>query len=251
MISSEMTVQIKPQGHRSIDADLVRATEILNATAGISKVTPYSQEETSRLLEPWLGSLSSLGTLPIPRLIAVEINRDAPPDMAALTQALAKDVPTASLDDHKNWTRRLTRLGTGFVIAAISGWVLVMIATALAIIFATRGAMVGNRAIIEVFYFMGADDRYIANVFQNHFFRLGLKGAFAGSALALVTLALIRLVMAGSEGARDLLGFGVMDSLSSSSLMLLGAVTMIALFVSLLAAISSRLTVHATLGRLV
>ena len=54
---------------------------------------------------------------------------------------------------------------------------LVFAATALCVVFATRGAMAGNRIVIEVLHFVGAEDSYIAREFQRHFLLLGLKGA--------------------------------------------------------------------------
>ena len=183
LLSSEVTVQLRPQPGRAIDADLNRAAEYLKQVQGVTKVRIYSQDETLRMLEPWLGPASSLGGLSIPRMIAVEINPDAPPDIQAVTQQLAKDIPGTVVDDHRSWTKRLTKLGNTLVVASALGLILVLAATALAIVFATRGAMVGNREIVEVFYFMGADDRYIARVFQRHFFSLGLRGGILGACL--------------------------------------------------------------------
>jgi len=54
----------------------------------------------------------------------------------------------------------------------------------MAIGFATRGAMAGNREIIEVLHFVGAADSYISRQFQTHFLRLGLKGGLLGGAFA-------------------------------------------------------------------
>ena len=61
---------------------------------------------------------------------------------------------------------------------------LVFAATALCVVFATRGAMAGNRIVIEVLHFVGAEDSYIAREFQRHFLLLGLKGASIGGAIA-------------------------------------------------------------------
>ena len=58
--------------------------------------------------------------------------------------------------------------------------ILVLVATGLAVAFATRGAMAGNREIVEVLHFVGADDAFIAREFQRRFFRLGLRGGLAG-----------------------------------------------------------------------
>ncbi len=69
-------------------------------------------------------------------------------------------------------------------------FVLVMIAMGLAVGFATRGAMAGNREIIEVLHFVGAADSYISRQFQRHFFRLGLRGGLFGGGLAILVFAL-------------------------------------------------------------
>ena len=251
ILSSEVTVQIRPQPGRNIETDLNRAADFLKQIQGVTKVRAYSNEETMRMLEPWLGQSSSLAGLSIPRLIAVEIDPQSPPDISVIGKQLARDIPGTAIDDHRSWTRRLTTLGNSLVIASAAGLILVMTATALAIIFATRGAMVGNREIVEVFYFMGADDRYIARVFQRHFFRLGLHGSILGASLALIVLALLRFVIAGSEGLRDMFGFGIVDPLSSVGLAIVIAILAVALFVSMLASLVSRMTVHSTLSRLV
>jgi cell division transport system permease protein len=63
---------------------------------------------------------------------------------------------------------------------------LVLTAMALAVAFATRGAMAGNREIIDVLHLVGAEDRFIAGQFQRHFLKLGLRGGAIGGALAIV-----------------------------------------------------------------
>jgi cell division transport system permease protein len=63
---------------------------------------------------------------------------------------------------------------------------LVLVATALAIAFATRGAMAGNRQIIEVLNLVGASDSFIAREFQRHFLRLGLRGGAIGGVGAML-----------------------------------------------------------------
>ena len=68
---------------------------------------------------------------------------------------------------------------------------LVFAATALCVVFATRGAMAGNRIVIEVLHFVGAEDSYIAREFQRHFLLLGLKGASIGGALAVALFLLV------------------------------------------------------------
>jgi hypothetical protein len=57
---------------------------------------------------------------------------------------------------------------------------LVLTAAALAVAFATRGAMAGSRDSVEVLHLVGANDAFIAREFQSRFVRLGLKGGAIG-----------------------------------------------------------------------
>jgi cell division transport system permease protein len=82
------------------------------------------------------------------------------------------------------------------VVIGLSLAVLVLIAAALAVAFATQGAMAGNREVVEVLHYVGADDAFIAREFQRRFFRLGLKGSLVGSVLAVAALAALSLASA-------------------------------------------------------
>ena len=93
------------------------------------------------------------------------------------------------------------------VIFAAALFVLMIIAMATAIGFATRGAMAGNREIIEVLHFVGAEDRYIARQFQTHFMRLGLRGAAIGgsaAAILFVAASLFSALSNRSAGGREI-----------------------------------------------
>ena len=78
------------------------------AHAGVSSArAPISKEESARLLEPWLGSGLALDELPVPRMIVVRVAPGETPDLAALRQQLAAQVPGATLDDHRGWVDRM------------------------------------------------------------------------------------------------------------------------------------------------
>jgi len=93
-------------------------------------------------------------------------------------------VPGASLDDHQAWSKRLTTMAGVTIAIGVIVMLLVLSATVLTVIFATRGAMAGNRHIIEVLHLVGAEEKYIAGQFQRHFLMLGLKGGVVGGAIA-------------------------------------------------------------------
>ncbi len=183
-IAREVTIQIRPVDGVNMTEALERAQTIASGKPGIDSVTIISDDETARLLEPWLGAGLSLEELPIPRLLSVKLKTGKRPDFDELRRELTESVPGASLDDHQAWAGRLTRMAGATVIIGVAIMLLVMAATVLTVIFATKGAMSGNRHVVEVLHFVGADDKYIADQFQRHFLLLGLKGGAVGGLIA-------------------------------------------------------------------
>ncbi|GEP09573.1 cell division protein FtsX [Methylobacterium gnaphalii] len=190
-VAQEVTVQVRPGPGRDIDADVTRAQEIAKAEPGIAETRIFSKGESERLLEPWLGSGLDLSDLPVPRLITVKLASSPAPDLKALREKLTEALPgVASLDDHALWLQRLSTMANTFVGIGIGIVALVLAATGLAVVFATRGAMAGNKEVVEVLHFVGANDDYIARAFQSRFFRLGLRGGAVGAGAALLVFAL-------------------------------------------------------------
>lgn len=189
-IAREMTIQVRPIAGHDLEAETAKAAELARAIPGIAEVRPFTKAQSEALLQPWLGSGLDLSELPVPRLIVLKLERGTPVDTAALRQALGDNVVGASLDDHHFWLQRLAIMAGTVVIVAVVIFILVMIAMVLAVGFATRGAMAGNREIIEVLHFVGAADSYIARQFQRHFFRLGLRGGLLGGGVAVLVFLL-------------------------------------------------------------
>src|SRR5262249_28071164 len=98
-VAREMTIQIRPAPGRDIHPEVRQAAEIARQTPGIASVRPYTSEESSRLLEPWLGSGLALDALPVPRIIVLRLASGTPPDIAALRAALAARIAGVSVDD--------------------------------------------------------------------------------------------------------------------------------------------------------
>lgn len=192
-ISREVTVQVRPDDGLDMLSALDAVQAIATATKGVTGATVMDDAATGRLLEPWLGEGLDLGELPVPRLVLIEIDENSPPDFAVLRQEIIDAVPQASLDDHRAWVSRLVSMANATVLIGGAVLFLVLVATVLTVIFATRGAMSGNRHIIEVLHFVGARAGFIANEFQGHFLKLGLIGAMVGGfAAVLVFMAMGR-----------------------------------------------------------
>jgi cell division transport system permease protein len=185
-VGREVTVQVRPAAGRDIEADVSKAVAAARAAPGTADVRAYSKEESEKLVEPWLGAGLHLDDLPIPRLIVIKLAPGVTPNFAALRQALANQVPTASLDDHRGWMERMRTMAGTAVVCGLAVLGLVVAVTMLSVTFATRGAMATNRPIVEVLHYVGATDSFVASQFQHHFLLLGLKGGAIGGGAAII-----------------------------------------------------------------
>ncbi|WP_134500516.1 cell division protein FtsX [Microvirga pakistanensis] len=243
-IAREVTIQIRPNPKRAIDEDVARAVTLARQTPGVEQAQAFTKEESERLLEPWLGSGLDFKDLPVPRLIVIKLKEDARPDFGPLRQSLQKDVPGATLDDHALWVSRLSTMANTIIGTGIFLVTLVLVAAGLAVIFATRGAMAGNKEVVEVLHFVGANDDFIAREFQRRFFKLGLRGSAvgAGAALALTTvLGLVTRSWRASPAGDQIEALFGAFSISWTGYLV---VVLIALLVALITGIVSRLTVR-------
>jgi cell division transport system permease protein len=185
-VASEITLQVRPATGRDLDRDSAAVVEAMRSQPGIVEVRPFTKEQSSKLLEPWLGSGLSFDDLPIPRVIVARVQPGATLDLAALRSRVSQVAPSTSVDDHRAWIERMRTMTGATVFAGIGILALVIVATIISVSFATRGAMAANRPIVEVLHFVGAGDRYIANRFQRHFLRLGLEGGLIGGGVAML-----------------------------------------------------------------
>jgi cell division transport system permease protein len=185
-IGSEVTIQVRPQSGRNLDRDVASVVEAMRNQPGIVDTRPFTKEESSALLEPWLGSGLSLDDLPVPRVIVARVSPGTTLDLTGLRRTLILVAPSASVDDHRAWIERMRSMSGATVIFGFGILALVIIATIISVSFATRGAMAANRPIVEVLHFVGAGDRFIADRFFRHFLLLGLEGGVIGGGAAML-----------------------------------------------------------------
>jgi len=247
-VGREVTIQVRPAAGRDIEADVRKAVEIARAAPGIADVQPYSKEQSAALIEPWLGAGLRLDDLPIPRLIVIKLTPSATPDFASLRNALAAQVPVASLDDHRGWIERMRTMARTAVVAGLTVLGLVLAVTMLSVTFATRGAMAANRPIIEVLHYVGATDSFVARQFQHHFLLLGFKGGALGGGAAIVLFGCVeaaRAWLAGTPGGDEAAAlFGSLSIGVDGYLAILGQIVVMAVVTALV----SRFTVSRTLA---
>jgi len=226
-VAREVTIQVIPAPGRDVDATVAKAVALARGFTGIGDVRAYSKEESSKLLEPWLGAGLTLDELPVPRLIVVKIG--------------------ATLDDHRGWIERMRTMAGSAVAAGVGVLILMIAATMLSVTFATRGAMATNKPVIEVLHFVGAKNGFIAGHFQRHFLLLGFEGGAigGGGAIALFALAgTISRMFSGTAGGEQTAAlFG------SFSIGISGYVAVVAqvVLIAIVTALTSRHTVNRTL----
>jgi cell division transport system permease protein len=237
-LKASATVQVRPSGGETAAESAARAAEALAAVPGVREARGLDKAEAERLVEPWLGKGALPDDLPLPRLVAVELDPAQPASAGALNEALQAANVDATLDDHSRWLKEVEK--AGLVARAISLFACALTATCCAavIAFATRQGLAARREVVEVLHLTGAEDRFVASLFQRRFaglaFRSGAYGALAAAALA----AAARL-FGGEEGITPALPFAWVDLL---------AVLPAPLLAALVAAVAARRTALSILG---
>jgi cell division transport system permease protein len=191
----------------------------LTGHIGVQRANLLSLDQSAELVEPWLGQVDAIKDLPLPRLVAVQVDRDNPPDVATLRTVLANKFPTAELDDHRAWQSQIRRVTGSLAVIGLAIIALVAAATVAIVVSAARSAIASNRDIVEVLNFVGAEERFIARQFELHFLKLGIKAGIVGAGAAAMLFFLMPVIADFTTGAavhaeyRRLVGTGQHDLL--------------------------------------
>jgi len=245
-ILGALTVQIMPVVENNQDAARAetlrqqsKALEILNEWPGVEKAVPLSDKQLNRLIQPWLGDGVDVSDLPTPRLIDVKVKKGMQINFMKLAEKLSKDVPLASLDDHKVWLDKLIRFADSLRLLAMVVLVLVVVVTSGAIFYCTQTSLGLHRQVIEILHLMGAKDTYVAQQYARKTSFLGLMGGVYGLVLAIPTIFMIAGLAKQIEG-------GIVSE-TTLSLADWGIIFSLPLFSSLMAMITAYYTVKHTL----
>jgi cell division transport system permease protein len=189
-VGRELTIQLRPVEGEVMESNLRTAVSLAQSTPGVAGARALSIEESQALLEPWLGAGLDLSAIDIPRLVVVQLADPVDADIGQLERNL-QAIEGASLDTHAAWRQQLNTMAGTMVLSGVLVLALIGVATVLAIVFATRGAMASNREIVDVLHFIGASNRFIAGEFQGRFLSIGLQGGLLGALLAILFFVLI------------------------------------------------------------
>jgi cell division transport system permease protein len=189
-LSDRLTVQVLPPDHdapaEALERETQAALDVLRATPGVAHAAPLTQGETLSLVQPWLGADSLVSELPLPRLIDATIVPGAAIDLTRLRARLKSAAPDSLLDDHTRWIGRLKNLADAVIWSAYGILLLIAIATAAAVSFATRAGLEAHHEMVALLHQMGAHSNFIARAFERHYFLSAFFAAALGAACAAV-----------------------------------------------------------------
>jgi len=212
---------------------LPRALAAARSAPGARDAAAVPESEMRETLRRWLGDAASSRDLPVPALVTVELAPGA--DVGALRQRIERAVPGASVVSQSAELRPLLRSLRALQWLALSLVLLIVAATAAAVVLAARGAFDTHRPTIDIMHGIGATDLQLTRLFQRKIALDALAGAAAGTLAAGLGL-----LMVGGGGAA--LAGGLTDSapLGAGDLALLAALP---IFAVLLATAVARWTV--------
>jgi cell division transport system permease protein len=191
-LETRLTVEIPAVGDEAStpQAERVRqATSVLRAMPEVGLVMPLSNEEVTRLLEPWFNEASLLKTLPLPTLLDVERKQGAVISATQIQTALKNVVSDAKVDDHGAWTQDVWRLVRGLSILGGVTIALTGVTLIIAVSLICRAVMAAEHETIALLHMLGTDDRDIAFHFQLQAERIALRAASLGFVIAMITTA--------------------------------------------------------------
>ncbi len=196
-LSGALTIQLKASPKMDEATQIATTREILAKTEAVASVRVLSKAASAKLLEPWLGNQGVLNELPLPVLVEVTLDGrhdnkgKGADDFSALRQKLETSVPGSVLDDHRRWNDQLDRVSSALRWLAFCILTLIVGATSMIIIFATRSGLAANEHIVEVLHLVGARDALIAREFQNHFLWIAVWAGLMGIGGAGITFVLL------------------------------------------------------------
>jgi len=241
-LAGALTVEITSSAETDMEPQADDVLALLHATPGIASARILTLNETQALLEPWLGKGNVTEDLPLPTLIDVRLDPQAPPVDLENLAAQIRTIPGAELDTHRLWQTELLQAARAAEYLAYGILLIVGMTTIAIVMFATRAGLSANREVVEVLHLIGARDRFIASEVQRHFLHLGFRGGVIGLALSAATF--FALSWFGAGNSMFLLP---VQGLKPEYYPALVAVP---LFAALVAVLTARHTVLRSLGRM-
>ena len=200
-LETSLTIQIRPVDGRDASADAQTAAEISRQIPGVRQAIARDRAHAEALLTPWLGEGNLPEDLPLPLMVEVEVDPDATSLIDSLQAALDSAGIAASVDDHGRWSQAIRRAAASAQTLGLSLLALLAGAAAAVVAFAARASLAARIDVIDALHLSGAEDSYIAALFERRFFMLGLKSGATGALFAALVSVLVSLGSAPANAA--------------------------------------------------
>ena len=197
-LAGGVTVQVIEARADVRNAEARQAEAILRGLPGLSQVRLVPQAEVDALVEPWLGAGVNEAEIPVPAMIDARLDGEISPQrLDAIRTALKGQVPAARVDAQSSWLGPVFSAISSLQWLALALVVLLGLATAAAVLLATRTALGSNRETIEIVHLLGGTDQQIARIFQRSTALAAAEGGLAGLAAAVTAVVLLGRSFAG------------------------------------------------------
>ena len=217
VISGSLTIQQPTYDLTGINREeaalkeLTQITELLKQQPFVVNFHVLTNEEMDKLMNPWLGELSQINELPIPKLVDVKLDKSVPFSLDMFKTELNAIAPYAQVDSHRIWLSNLIDIAGGIQKTILIILTLLILTTAFTVIYTTRSGLLVQSGTLNLLQMMGAKDFTIAFNVAFHAFWKSFLGGIIGFLFSLpVVLIVITLVESQND---SLFTFGALNKM--------------------------------------
>lgn len=249
-LENKVTIEIPAEtteGHLlsqdTVKKETKKIQKSLESFAVVRESHILDEKEISELISPWIGDdLDSLSDIPLPGLISVELALATPEAIVSLEKHINETSTYAVLERHQEWLMDLLHFSKTLQVLASIIAIVIGAATITAIAGAIKTRMTIYKEEVELLHLMGATDNYIARQFQRHAIIFTFKGTLIGTIAGLVTT--LALIIASGQSNTALIPVIKLDFMAYFYLLV------IPLLIIFISALTARITVLQTLGKM-
>jgi cell division transport system permease protein len=193
-MENRMTVEIPLATDESSTPQTERVREVLSVLhimPDIATITVIPDNETEKLLKPWIKQPDLLKVLPVPTLIDIERKGDSRLTSTEVEDHVKAVIKGAQVDSHATWIGDMRHLIYGLTAIAALMILLTGAALIIAVSLLCRAIMATECDTVSLLHIMGAEDIDIARHFQSIAQHLSWPASFVGFSLALLSLGIL------------------------------------------------------------
>ncbi|MEK9692363.1 MAG: hypothetical protein VW235_05450, partial [Rhodospirillaceae bacterium] len=165
--TNKFAIQINPtelDTFDTFDAKIKSAIKTLLNLPGVQSVEKISYGQMAKILRPLVGTdvLPDPTAFPLPTLIETQLADKTQYPLERFRSSIKSAIPDAKVIQRSNGLDNSTRIRTAINLLTLGIIALILLASAVSIIFTTRTGLVVHSDIIELLYLLGAKNKDIA-----------------------------------------------------------------------------------------